>query len=110
MVVYLLYSNWMLNGDNAVNEVIGVYDCLRKAQQAVISNIHLDLQNRSFKHVKCDSSLNFDSYDIQDLSSLDFNDMNFNFDATTVRFWNGGEDDDLCEDYLQYDIEERLLL
>lgn len=39
MKVYLLISDWMHNGDNTVNEVSGVFDCLKKAQKAMAEDI-----------------------------------------------------------------------
>lgn len=108
MVVYLLYSNWMHNGDNAVNEVIGVYDCLQKAQQTLADCINLDLKNRSFKNVWCDTEQPFETFCIPELANMDYTDPNFKFEISSIRFWNGDEED-CCEDYLHYDIEQRTL-
>ena len=109
MVVYLLYSNWMHNGDNAVNEVIGVYDCLRKAQQSLAECINLDLQNRSFKNVWCDDCRLFTEFNIPELANTLYYDPEFDFDVRSVRLWNG-DDDVCCEDYQYYNIEQRTLL
>lgn len=109
MVVYLLYSNWMHNGDNAVNEVIGVYDCLRKAQQSLAECLNLDLQNRSFQHMSSDSDIDFQNYNIPELAAMSFDDEEFDFDVKEIRLWNGNEAI-CCEDFQQYNIEQRVLL
>lgn len=109
MKVFLLYSNWMHNGDNAVNEVVGVYDCLRKAQHSLVECINFDLQNRSFQHISCDSDCDFQDYDIPTLTNTSFDDDNFDFDVRELKLWNGDEES-CCEDFQQYNIEQRMLL
>lgn len=109
MVVYILYSNWMHNGDNAVNEVIGVYDCLPKAQQALADCINNDLQYHSFEQVWCDSERPFEAFRIDELATMFHDDPLFIFDIRSVRLWNGDEGM-CCEDYQYYNIEERDVL
>lgn len=104
MVVYLLYSNWMHNGDNAVNEVIGIYDCLPKAQQALVENIYVDLKSHPYNNVWGDCSGDILKYDIYKLSSMFYDDPSFRFDVTKVKLWNG--DESYCEDFQTYTIKE----
>lgn len=105
MVVYLLYSNWMHNGDNAVNEVIGVYDCLKKAQHSLCQCIVSDLVAHPFDHIVGDCECQIENYDISSLAEMEYTDASFKFDVSSVRMWNGEEG--LCEDYQHYYIEER---
>ena len=109
MVVYLLYSNWMHNGDNAVNEAIGVYDCLRKAQQSLCECVHTDLVSYPYEHIWGNGDKPIEDYDITSLSEMFYDDPDFVFDFTSVRLWNGDCEDD-SEDYQFYDIEERDVL
>lgn len=109
MVVYLLYSNWMHNGDNAVNEVIGVYDCLRKAQQALANCINLDLQYHPYSNVKSVGGRELEDYFLPELATMFYDDPNFEFDVTSVKLWNG-EHEECCEDFQEYNIEEHKLL
>ena len=105
MVVYLLYSSWMHNGDNAVNEVIGVYDCLQKAQHSLCECIFSDLVSHPFEHIWGDCECRIDKYDILSLVEMDYNDDLFKFDVRSARLWNGEEE--ITEDYQYYNIEEK---
>lgn len=99
----------MHNGDNAVNEVIGVYECLPKAQQALVDCINHDIQYHRFEQIWCDSKKPFEEYRIEELAKMFYDDPEFDFDVKSIRLWNG-EDGMCCEDYQYYNIEERLLL
>ena len=105
MVVYLLYSSWMHNGDNAVNEVIGVYNCLQKAQHSLCECIVSDLVAHYFEHIWGDCECQIDKYDILSLVEIDYNDEFFKFDVRSVRLWNG--EDEVTEGYEYYNIEEK---
>jgi len=109
MEVYLLCSNWMHNGDNAVNEVIGIYDCLPKAQQAAADCANHDMQNHSYQNAWCDTEREFHEYNVFELSNMSYDDPEFDFDIRTLKLWNGN-DDDFCEDYQYYYIVKRLIL
>ncbi len=99
----------MHNGDNAVNEVIGIYDCLPKAQQALAECINLDLQYHCFESIWCDSSESLSDFPLQELATMFYDDPCFSFNVKAVRMWNG-EDGMCCEDYQHYYIEERTVL
>jgi hypothetical protein len=105
MVVYLLYSNWMHNGDNAVNEVVGVYDCLRKAQQSLCEFLYSDLNSYPFDNIEGDGQGDIKDYNIAELANMFYDDQEFKFDFTSVRLWNGENEDD-SEDYQNYNIEK----
>mgnify|MGYP006903482592 CR=1 FL=1 len=106
MVVYLLYSNWMHNGDNAVNEVVGVYDCLQKAQHSLCEILQLDLSSYPFDNIEGDGQCDIKDYNIADLANMFYDDPDFSFDFKSIRLWNGA-DEDYSEDYRSYSIEER---
>lgn len=107
MVVYLLYSNWMHNGDNAVNEVIGVYDCLRKAQHSLCECINSDLIAYPFEYIWGDCECPIDNFDIPSLANTNYDDGLFKFDVCSARLWNGDEEN--SEDFQYYYIEERIV-
>ena len=109
MKIYLLFSTWMHNGDNAVNEVIGTYDCLRKAQQSLAHSINMDLQNYPYEHLSFDGSLPAEEYDFHELATMFYDDPEFNFDVCQAKLWDG-ENEDHCESYQSYRIEEKELL
>ena len=106
MVVYLLYYDWMHNGDNVANEVIGVYDCLIKAQHSLVECINTDLQSHPYDYLWADCSNDVLNYDIASLANMFYDDPEFAFDAMSVHLWNGSNEDD-SEDYQHYTIEER---
>lgn len=106
MVVYLLYSDWMHDGDNVVNEVIGVYDCLVKAQHSLAECINSDLQSYPYENIWADCSNDILNYDIANLANMFYDDPDFVFDVMSVRLWNGTNKED-SEDYQYYSIEKR---
>lgn len=106
MVVYLLYSNWMHNGDNVANEVIGVYDCLAKAQHSLVECINSDLQFHPYDNLWADCTGDILGYDIPSLACMYYDDEDFFFDVKTARLWNG-DNEDCSEDFQSYMIEER---
>ena len=108
MKVYLLISDWMHNGDNTVNEVSGVFSCLKKAQKAMAEDICLDLQNHPFENTKCNGSKNLEDYPLYEMKNMFYDNPDFEFDVTSASLWNG--DEDISEDYQNYRIEERELL
>jgi len=108
MKVYLLISDWMHNGDNTVNEVSGVFDCLKKAQKAMAENICLDIKNHPYKSAKCDGSHRLEDYPLTEMNGMFYDSQDFGFDATNASLWNGEED--ISEDYQNYRIEEREVL
>lgn len=99
----------MNSGDNVVNEVIGVYDCLAKAQHALVENLKIDLQHTSYDNFWSDCGINFNKNCFLEHSNIFFDDKDFSFNFSSVRMWNG-EDDQCCEDYLNYHIEERQVI
>lgn len=103
--VYLLVSNWMCNGNNSVNDIIGVYDSLAKAQKAMVEDIDHVLQYHRYEHMETDSPDDLSKTDFHQLANMFHDDPNFSFDAAYVRLYNG-KDDELCEDYQRYNIEE----
>lgn len=105
MMVYLLYSNWMHNGDNAVNEVIGVYDCLRKAQHSLCECMFSDLVSYPFEHLWGNGECPIEYYDIPRLAETCYDSPEFKFDVTAVRLWNN--DEDSTESFQSYEIEEK---
>lgn len=109
MKIYLLISNWMFNGENAVNEVVGIYDCLRKAQQSLVDNINTDLQNYPYEHLDCYGNLSAEEYNLPKLADMSYDDPEFNFDVTQFKLWDG-DNEDSCEVYQSYRIEERELM
>lgn len=108
MEVYLLYSNWMHNGDNAVNEVIGIYDCLQKAQQSMADCINTDLQYHPYDHISFDGD-NTTNYNIPELATMFYDEPEFKFDVCLVKLWDGN-DEECCETYQLYSIENRMVL
>ncbi len=109
MEVYILYSNWMNNGDNAVNEVIGIYDCLQKAQQSLADCVNTDLQYHPYDHLSFDGCLPVETYNIPELAAMFYDNPEFNFNVRTVKLWDG-DDEDHCETYQTYSIEVRPVL
>ena len=109
MEVYLLCSNWMHNGDNSVNEVIGVYDCLSKAQHSLADCINTDLQYHPYDHLSFDGEIPAETYNISELSAMFYDDPNFYFNVRTAKLWDG-DDEDLCEAFQVYQIEEWKLM
>ena len=85
-----------------MNEVIGVYDCLQKAQHSLCECIFSDLVSHHFDH-NCECQI--DKYDILSLMEMDYNDDLFKFDVSSVRLWNGEEE--ITEEYQYYNIEEK---
>ena len=108
MKVYLLISDWMHNGDNTVNEVSGVFGCLKKAQKAMAEDICLDLQNHPFENAKCNGSKKLEDYPLTEMKDMFYDNPDFEFDVTSASLWNG--DEDISEDYQNYRIEEREIL
>lgn len=64
----------MHNGNNSVNEVIGVYDCLKKAQLAIIESINTDLQFYPYDNIWADCTGNILDYDIPLLANMNYDD------------------------------------
>lgn len=108
MKVYLLISDWMHNGNNAVNEVAGVYETMRKAQKALVESIYHDLQHHEYEYLKGDGPKPLTEYPIQGLAAIFEDNPEFRFDVTKASLWNG--DEDISEDYQNYRIEEREVL
>lgn len=104
MKIYILFSDWMLNGNNSVNEVKGVYDCLKKAQHALIDSINVDLQAYPYNNIWADCTGNILDYDIPSLANMNYDDKDFCFDATIARLWNDNEN--CSENYITYFIDE----
>lgn len=96
----------MHNGDNAVNEVIGIYDCLAKAQHSLVECINTDLQSYPYDNIWADCIGGIENYDISSLAEMFYDDQNFSFDVMYARLWDG-ENEDCCEEYQSYSIEER---
>ena len=109
MVVYLLCSNWMYNGDNAVNEIIGIYDCLPKAQHALIDCLKKDLQHSSYNYFRSNDDTLTNISDIPDLlEKLCTNNCTLS-NIESAKIWNG-DDETFCEDYQSYHIEKHLVM
>ncbi len=106
MEVYILYSNWINNGENVVNEVIGIYDCLKKAQHSLADCINTDLQYHPYEHISLDGSESAEFFNIPELAMMYYDDPNFSFDVTVAKMWDG-DNEDCCEISQSYGIEER---
>lgn len=109
MEVYILYSNWMSNGDNVVNEVIGIYDCFQKAQHGLAVCINTDLQNHLYEHFSLDEGMSMNDYNVQKLAAMHYDDPDFAFNVWSAKFWNGEEKDD-SESFQLYSIEKHSVL
>lgn len=100
----------MHHGDNVVNEVIGVYDSLAKAQHALIDNVIVDLQYSSYHNFWSDCNiLEERNINLVDWANNVFANHNLCLNIKFVRMWNG-DDEQYCEDYQNYHIEERQVI
>lgn len=98
----------MHNGDNAVNEVTAVFDCLKKAQKALAEDICRDLRNHPYENAKSNGSKRFEDYPLPEMENMFYDNPEFEFDITSASLWNG--DEDISEDYQNYRIEEKMVL
>ncbi len=89
-----------------MNEVVGVYDCLKKAQQSLCEFLYSDLNSFPFDNIEGDGITNIKDYNITELANMFYDAPEFQFDFVSVRLWNG-RDIEYSEDYQTYNIEER---
>lgn len=99
----------MHNGDNAVNEVIGIYDCLQKAHQSMADCIDADIQCCPYDHISLDGCEDRMVYNFSEFATRFYDDQDFVFNVMAAKLWIGN-DEDCCEAYQSYVIENRIVL